>query len=144
MRNRLQKLTLTNPLTYKPKEMEFNAMLRFILLAPVGTDAFIRFRFSFSDSGATFERMESGYKEPLTEKEKAETEAGLRPKIRDGETLSIPVGTYYFEQYPDLSEEKLLTRTLSALLSVGSGDEIYVRLFKENMLECVMQGFRAL
>lgn len=142
MKNRVQKLLLANPLTYKEEEFDFNGLLRKILLSPAGTDGFIHFKFVFSDSGAMFSRLSSGIKSPMTEEEKETIEHGLTPIIRSDEKVSIPAGKYYFEQYPDLSEEQLLTRTLASLISIGSGNEIYVRLYKENFLETVMQAFR--
>ena len=142
---RLQKLELFNPLTYRRTETGFNELIRTMLTAPTGTDSFIRYDFTFTDAGAEFRASDSGMKSPLSDEEKKRIESGLSPLVRDDEDTAIPAGRYAFEQFPDLAEESGLTMTLAGLLSVrGAENSIYVRLYKENVLELVMQAFRPL
>ena len=142
---RLQKLELFNPLTYRREETGFNALIRTMLSAPVGTDSFIRYDFTFSDAGAVFSYRDSGMKTPLSDGEKKRIESGLSPLVRDDEDTAIPSGRYAFEQYPDLSEESMLTMTLAGIIGFsGAQNTVYVRLYKENALELVMQAFRPL
>ena len=139
----MQKLNLFNPLTYKREDFSFNELLKKILLSEKGSDSFILYRFSYNDTGCTFTRIDSGFKTPLTEQEKERIESGRSPMIREDEDTSIPEGRYYFEQYPDLSEEELLPFTFASITAAKGGeDRLYVRLYKENELECVMQAFR--
>lgn len=140
---RVQKLTLAHPLTYHREKFGFNELIRIMLSEPAGTDSFIKFKVSYKDAGAVFEYLDSGKKTPLTKEEKDRIESGFSPIIRSTDDTEIPAATYYFEQFPDLSEESLLTITLSGLLSRKSNSDIvYLRLYKENVLELIMQGFR--
>lgn len=139
----MQKLNLFNPLTYKREDFSFNQMLKKILLSEKGSDSFILYSFSYSDDGCRLKKLDSGFKTPLTDKEKERIESGHSPIIREDENTSIPEGKYYFEQYPDLSEEELLPLTFASITAAKGGeDRLYVRLYKENELECVMQAFR--
>lgn len=139
----MQKLNLFNPLTYKREEFTFNSLLKKILLSPKGSDSFILYSFSYEDCGCTFKKLDSGFKTPLTHEEKERIESGHTPIIRDDEDTSIPSGKYLFEQYPDLSEEELLPITFASITAAKGGEDIlYIRLYKENELECVMQAFR--
>lgn len=140
---RVQKLTLAHPLTYKRERFSFNQLIRAMLSEPTGTDSFIKLKIGYNDSGAVFEYLDSGKKTPLTKEEKDRIEAGFSPIIRSTDNTEIPAATYYFEQFPDLSEESLLTITLAGLMSRKSdSDVIFLRLYKENSLELIMQGFR--
>lgn len=139
----MQKLTMFNPLTFKREEISFNQLLVKMLKAEKGSDAFILYSFSFSDTGCNLRQIDSGFKTPLTKEEKERIERGLSPIVREDEDTSIPAGTYLFEQYPDLSEEELLSTTFSSIAAAKGGEALlYVRLYKENTLECVMQAFR--
>ena len=143
--DRIHKLELFNPLTFRRTGTGFNELIRTMLTAPTGTDSFIRYDFTFSDSGAVFTYTDSGIKTPLSDEEKERIESGLTPLVRDDEDTAIPAGKYAFEQYPDLAEESLLTMALAGLIGLGGcRDSIYVRLYKENALELVMQAFRPL
>ncbi len=139
----MQRLNLFNALTYKREDMDFNSLLLKMLKAETGSDAFLLYSFSFNDGGLNLKRLDSGFKSPLTAEEKERIESGRTPIVRADEDTSIPEGKYFFEQYPDLSEEELLAMTLSHIASQkGGSDKIYVRLYKESILECVMQAFR--
>lgn len=139
----MQKLNLINPLTFKRVEISFNELMLKMLLSPKGSDSFILYSYVFDDSGCKFTRVDSGMKSPLTKEEKERIESGLSPIVRDDDDTSIPAGSYLFEQYPDLSEEELLATTFAAITAAkGDSNLLYVRLYKENELECVMQAFR--
>ena len=139
----MQKLTLFNPLTYKREDISFNPLMLKMLLAPKGSDSFILYSFSYTDSGCILKQLDSGTKTPLTKEEKERIEMGLSPMIREDENTSIPEGKYIFQQFPDLSEEKLLSTTVAAITAAKGGENLlYVRLYKENELECVMQAVR--
>ncbi len=139
----MQKLNLINPLTFKRVEISFNELMLKMLLSPKGSDSFILYSYAFDDSGCKFTRVDSGMKSPLTKEEKERIERGLSPIVRDDDNTSIPAGSYLFEQYPDLSEEELLATTFAAITAAkGDSNLLYVRLYKENELECVMQAFR--
>ncbi len=139
----MQKLNLINALTFKRERTTFNSLMLKMLMAPRGSDGFILYSFSYSDGGISLKQVDSGFKTPLTDKEIERINSGLSPIVRSDEDTSIPAGKYYFEQYPDLSEEALLEKTLASISSAKGGEKlIYVRLYKENELECVMQAFR--
>ena len=62
---------------------------------------------------------------------------------REDDDFFIPEGTYLFEQYPDIVEEAMLGTSLLQILSIKGGEgTVYVRILKENTLECVMQALR--
>lgn len=134
MKGRVRKIRLENDLSYREKVLGFNDLLLGMLTAPTGTDGFIRYRIVFRDGTYGLERLESGISTPLR--------STLQDENEKGRNLVIPSGTYYFEEYPDLSEEEILKDTLSTLLGIIGKDEIIVRLYKKNSLECVLQGMR--
>lgn len=139
----MQILNLFNPLTYKREDYDFNSLLIKMLKAEKGSDSFILYSISFDDSSLKLKKIDSGFKTPLSQEEKDRIESGLSPIVRDDEDTSIPSGKYYFEQYPDLSEEQLLSLTFSQIAAKKGGNNLlYVRLYKENTLELVMQAFR--
>lgn len=141
--NRIFELNLLNPIGYKKKEMTLNEMIKNALLAPTGSEFFIKYSFSFSDSDVTFTYISAGEKDPLTQEEKIQIESGRSIPIRSEEDIVIPEGKYLFEQYPDIAEEESLSRVLSSLLIAKGGENtVYVRILKENTLECVMQALR--
>lgn len=141
--NRIFELNLLNPIGYKKKEMTLNEMIKNALLAPTGSEFFIKYSFSFSDSDVTFTYISAGEKDPLTQEEKIQIESGRSIPIRSDEDIVIPEGKYLFEQYPDIAEEESLSRVLSSLLIAKGGENtVYVRILKENTLECVMQALR--
>lgn len=141
--DRIFELNLLNPIGYKKKEMTLNEMIKNALLAPTGSEFFIKYSFSFSDSDVTFTYISAGEKDPLTQEEKIQIESGRSIPIRSDEDIVIPEGKYLFEQYPDIAEEESLSRVLSSLLIAKGGENtVYVRILKENILECVMQALR--
>ena len=77
-------------------------------------------------------------KDPYTEDERKRIERGESIEQKDDETFVIPDGPYIFEQIPFLPEERELIRVLLPYLS-KTETEVYVRIYKENMLETVMQ-----
>ena len=130
MTGRVQKVKLEDNLGYKEKVLDFNALLLCMLTAPTASDGFVRYH--IEKQGRTYNLIyrDSGYRDSLKDMDD------------DDWDLVIPSGTYYFEEYPDLSEEEILVKTLSSILGTRGKDEIYVRMFKKNSLECVLQAFR--
>ena len=143
MIGRILKLTLFNPIVYKSVGMDFNSMLKKCLLSPTGSECSIQYDFSFSDEGINLKYVKSGFKTPPSEEEKKTIERGDVPMRREDEDFFIPEGTYLFEQYPDIVEEAMLGTSLLQILSIKGGEgTVYVRILKENTLECVMQALR--
>ena len=136
MTGRVQTVRLECNLGYKEKELEFNALLLCMLNAPAGSDGCIRYRLDKSGNSYNLKRISSGINISLTE-------TGKRGNNEES-NLVISSGTYNFEEYPELSEENILMETLSDILGTRGKDEIYIRIYKKNSIECVMQAFRPL
>ena len=68
-------------------------------------------------------------------------EGGLTPPQRDGYTLSIPEGKYSLLQIPAPEDEKEILRQARTLPVSKSEGDLYIRFFKENDFESVMQIF---
>ena len=130
MTGRVQKVKLETSICYREKVLDFNDLLLCMLTSQPGSYGFIRYRVEGSGKTCNLKKISSGFMDSLKD-----IDAGICD-------LVIPSGTYYFEEYPDLSEEKILTGTLASILGTSGKDEIYVRLFKKNSLECVLQAFR--
>ena len=130
MTGRVQKIKLESSIGYEEKVLGFNDLLLCMLTSQPGSDGFIRYSIHKEANTYNLKKISSGFRGSL--------------KDTDSEMydLVIPSGTYYFEEYPDLSEEKILTDTLASILGTSGKDEIYVRLFKKNSIECVLQAFR--
>ena len=73
-----------------------------------------------------------------TEEEKQKIENGEMPERKEREDFLIPSGMYLFEQLPFLPDEKDLPRILLPYIS-REDMRVYVRIYKENVLETVMQ-----
>ena len=81
--------------------------------------------------------MESGEKAPYSEEERSLIEQGTDIGARDGETISIPAGTYEFMQLPAVFTQSDLPRLL--LPYATHARKAYVRIFKESILERIEQ-----
>ena len=134
MTRRVQTVELEYNLGYKEKELEFNALLLCMLTAPEGSDGCIRYRIEKSPKGYNLKRISSGISISLTD--------SIKRGNNEDNDLVISSGTYIFEEYPDLSEQQILMDTLSDILGTRGKDEIYIRIYKKDSLECVMQAFR--
>ena len=134
MTGRVQKVQLERNLSYKEKELDFNALLLCMLTAPEGSEGCIRYSIERAGKSYNLKRISSGLRLSLKDRDRGDNEEECN--------LVISSGTYSFEEYPDLSEEQLLRKTLSDILGTRGKDEIYIRIYKKNSLECVMQAFR--
>lgn len=134
MTGRVQKIQLENDLSYKEKELDFNALLLYMLTSPEGSEGCIRYSIERAGKGYNLKRISSGIRLSLKD--------GSRGDKKEEYDLVISSGTYSFEEYPDLSEEQILRKTLKDILGTRGKDEIYIRIYKKNSLECVMQAFR--
>ena len=131
------KLNLISAMHYRPSEKTLDGLLAGIDAEERGYDAFIGYSLSFSGDSLSIIQVESGEKAPYSEEERSLIEQGTDIGARDGETISIPSGSYEFIQLPVLFSEKELPKLV--LPFSAHARKIYVRLFKENMLETVMQ-----
>lgn len=142
MSGRISKLTLITPLYYKKKEYTYSSALQEIMKAERGTDIFLKLHVEYKDYGADLSVKSSGKKNPLNEEEKARVEKGEEEIKRKGEEQGIKEGSYYFEQFLFIPEEKDLFTLIAPLLSQNPDiNYIYIRFFKESVLETVMQAF---
>ena len=131
------KLSLITDMHYRPSDKSFDGLIADIDRKETGYDAFSEYELSFTDESFSLRFIRSGEKDPYSNKEKALIEQGVDIGARDGETISIPSGSYEFIQLPVLFSEKELPKLV--LPFSAHARKIYVRLFKENMLETVMQ-----
>ena len=106
------KLNLISAMHYRPSEKTLDGLLAGIDAEERGYDAFIGYSLSFSGDS-------------------------LSIGARDGETISIPAGTYEFLQLPAVFTQSDLPRLL--LPYATHARKAYVRIFKESILETVMQ-----
>ena len=134
MTGRVQKIQLENDLSYKEKEFDFNALLLYMLTSSEGTEGCIKYSIEKTVKGYNLKRISSGIRFSLKDRDRGDK--------KEDYNLVISSGTYSFEEYPDLSEEQILRKTLSDILGTRGKDEIYIRIYKKNSLECVMQAFR--
>ena len=131
------KLNLISAMHYRPSEKTLDGLLAGIDAEERGYDAFIGYSLSFSGDSLSIIQVESGEKAPYSEEERSLIEQGTDIGARDGETISIPAGTYEFMQLPAVFTQSDLPRLL--LPYATHARKAYVRIFKENILETVMQ-----
>ena len=132
------KLSLASPLFYRSRTMSLDeAIARADSEAP-GYDAAIICRYSCSDDGAHIAGMASGERPGYTEDERRMIESGIMPERKAGEDLMIPAGEYLFMQLPYIPEEKEIPRIILPCITAQEGT-FYIRIFKESILECVIQ-----
>lgn len=132
------KLNLSQPLTYEQKTQSFLSLIKNITSDPTGSDKVIIFDYEIRDEEIILTKLNSGIKTPYSEEEKKEIEKGNRPPKRENENLIISQGSYDFFQLPLSETEKELGINIFKTCPSFSGIA-YVRLFKENAFETVMQ-----
>lgn len=133
-------LTLVYPLTYKPTDINYDEALKTIYSAPIGSDMVFRYSYEILDEEILINHLSSGEKIPLTQEEKSVIESGLPPLKRDGEITFIQAGKYSFSQLPPANAEADLHLLIFGECEKTKG-EIFIRLFKENTIEVIMQFF---
>ncbi len=130
-------LNLIDPLCYIPSEKTFDDIMAALSTAERGYDAFILYRLSLSDDAMTLEAISAGERNGYSEENRKRIEAGLSPIRSKEETESIPSGRYLFEQFPAAFMSSDLPRLL--LPYATHPGNVYIRFFKESILESVMQ-----
>ncbi len=130
--NRVLKLNLENDLWYESDNRVLSELLRAIDEEKPGFDAFSKYSFAFDEEDLILKELESGsYSGP----------PALR--IRDRREFSSPTkidrGSYLFSQLPLPSSSISLKFIIMPFLRGSREGTLYVRLYKESALECVMQ-----
>ncbi len=129
------RLSLINPIHYRVSDKSIDDVISGLSSFGRGFDYFAKYRLSLSADSMELVREECGER-LYTHEELRRIEEGLLIEPKEEETLSIPAGSYEFIQR-ELLDEKALK---AALLPYASADRtIYVRIFKESAIECVMQ-----
>lgn len=131
-------LTLSNSLTYKETNLSYKTSLDTIYSSEIGTDHILYYHYEIEDEKIVLKLIASGIKTPLSQEEKDTIESGLEPLKREEEKLIVKNGSYYFVQTSPVENEELLAFLLFAESQSSSG-KVYIRFFKENQLEVVMQ-----
>ena len=131
------KLNLISDMHYRPSGKTLDGLIEETGRQPAGYDAFAEFSLSFSDEMLSIRAVRTGEKAPYTADEKRLIEQGIDIGAREGESFSIPAGSYDFIQLPVIFGEADLPRIL---LPYATGErKAFIRLFKENIIETVMQ-----
>lgn len=131
------KLNLISDMHYRPSGKTLDGLIEETGRQPAGYDAFAEFSLSFSDEMLSIRAVRTGEKAPYTAEEKRLIEQGIDIGAREGESFSIPAGSYDFIQLPVIFGEADLPRIL---LPYATGErKAFIRLFKENIIETVMQ-----
>ncbi len=133
-------LTLVYPLTYTPNDKSYDLALKEIYKAPIGTDMIFSYSYEIEDENILFSPLSSGEKAPLSQEEKTVIEQGLPPLKRDGELPFLKSGRYTFSQLPPAESESELPLLIYGECENNKG-EVFIRLFKENTIEVIMQFF---
>lgn len=131
-------LTLSNSLTYKETNLSYKTSLDTIYSSEIGTDHILYYHYEIEDEKIVLKLIASGIKTPLSQEEKDTIESGLEPLKREEEKLIVKNGSYYFVQTSPVENEELLAFLLFTESQSSSG-KVYIRFFKENQLEVVMQ-----
>ncbi len=130
-------LTLVDPLWYSPSESSFDDIIASLPSKERGYDAFILYTISMSEDSMEIVPERAGERNGYSEEDRRRIESGLSPLRKDTETEEIPSGKYTFEQFPALFTSADLPRII--LPYSASAGKVYVRIFKESVLESVMQ-----
>jgi hypothetical protein len=132
------KLTLSNPLTYRSSDHGYDSAVKAVYHADTGTDAVLLYNYEIRDESVYLSLSGAGMKTPLSDKEKKVIESGLTPLVREEEDFFIPAGTYSFSQMAPVEAKSDLPLLIYADCTKDKG-KVYIRLFKENAFETVMQ-----
>ena len=130
-------LNLIDPLWYIPSDKTFDGIMEALSSAERGYDAFVLYSLSLSEDAMVLEKAAAGERNGYSEENRKRIEAGLSPIRSVDETESIPSGRYLFEQFPAAFQASDLPRLL--LPYATQPGRVYVRFFKESVLESVMQ-----
>jgi len=130
-------LNLSNEITYKKSDLKFSDIYAF----PAGSETCFAYKYYLEDVLLEKELLWSGSREPLSPREKELVEAGFPIAARDEEDLSLPSGKYQLLQTLPLENSSELDRLLLPFTLQGGDGVVYVRFFRENEIETVMQLF---
>ncbi len=133
-------LTLVYPLTYKQTNKSYSDFINSIYQEEIGLDKILKYTYAIEDETIKLDFVSSGEKSPLTDEEKKVIESGQEPLKRPEENYLINSGKYSFSQLAPVDNEQDLSLLIFGECEKFSGD-VYIRLFKENAFEIIMQFF---
>ena len=131
-------LNLISPIYYFPASLSLGEAVSRADTKAIGYDAVLEFSYSFKDEKLSISSICSGEREGYTEEERKVIESGGTIERKEGESVEIPAGKYLFEQLPFIPEETEIPRIILPYLKDSEG-RFYIRIYKENILECVLQ-----
>ena len=135
---RALKLNLSSPIYLENTKLSLDGLISRSSSMEKGYEATVLFRIECDNESITLSQLGAGERNGYTEEEKQKIENGEMPERKEREDFLIPSGMYLFEQLPFLPDEKDLPRILLPYIS-REDMRAYVRIYKENVLETVMQ-----
>ena len=135
---RALKLNLSSPIYLENTKLSLDGLISRSSSMEKGYEATVLFRIECDNESITLSQLGEGERNGYTEEEKQKIENGEMPERKESEDFLIPSGMYLFEQLPFLPDEKDLPRILLPYIS-REDMRVYVRIYKENVLETVMQ-----
>ena len=135
---RALKLNLSSPIYLENTKLSLDGLISRSSSMEKGYEATVLFRIECDNESITLSQLGAGERNGYTEEEKQKIENGEMPEKKESEDFLIPSGMYLFEQLPFLPDEKDLPRILLPYIS-KEDMRVYVRIYKENVLETVMQ-----
>lgn len=132
--DRCMKLFLQNTMYYERTDEKMNDFLNRLFKEDPGFETLSVYEFSFSDEGLKLANTENGMKfgPPSLEPQKDPC---------PGKSLKLAEGSYLFSQMPIPENEAEAKRLLMPFVRNAMKGKVFVRFYKENILECVMQFF---
>ena len=135
---RALKLNLSSPIYLESTKLSLDGLISRSSSMEKEYEATVLFRIECDNESITLSQLGAGERNGYTEEEKQKIENGEMPERKESEDFLIPSGMYLFEQLPFLPDEKDLPRILLPYIS-REDMRVYVRIYKENVLETVMQ-----
>ena len=135
---RALKLNLSSPIYLESTKLSLDGLISRSSSMEKGYEATVLFRIECDNESITLSQLGAGERNGYTEEEKQKIENGEMPERKESEDFFIFSGMYLFEQLPFLPDEKDLPRILLPYIS-REDMRVYVRIYKENVLETVMQ-----
>lgn len=131
-------VNLASPLTYKAEDNDFSS----IHSRPAGSELCYCYRFYYeNDALFALEKLWSGSRTPLSDEEKNVIESGLPALPRPGYDRTVAPGRYRMLQTVPAEDEAMLRKAAFCAAADKREGLMYVRFFKENEFETVMQIF---
>lgn len=135
---RALKLNLSSPIYLESTNLSLDGLISRSSSMEKGYEAAVLFRIECDNESINLSQLGAGERNGYTEEEKQKIENGEMPERKESEDFLIPSGMYLFEQLPFLPDEKDIPRILLPYVS-REDMRVYVRIYKENVLETVMQ-----